>query len=244
MESFERYKRQIAIEGWGVEAQEKLKSSQVCVVGVGGLGSPVSLYLAAAGVGTIVLCDYQEVELSNLNRQILYRSDDIGRSKLERAQKRLTELNPEIAVKTVYGRIVDDTAPSAFAGADLIVDCLDSFEARFVLNRYAAAYGVPFVHAGITGLFGQLALLHPPQTPCLQCFIPPGAAAVHEPPPVLGATAGVLGSLQAIVALKVLSGRTDTGYGVFHTIDLTSISIESFALQKNPECPVCGQAKS
>ena len=108
-----------------------------------------------------------------------------------------------------------------------------------MLNRYAVANGVPFIHAGITEFYGQMALLNPPRTPCLQCFIAPAAAETHAPPPVLGATAGVMGSLQVVAALKVLSGRFEAGYGVFHTINLLDMSFESIALQKNPNCPVC-----
>ena len=240
MKENERYIRQMGISGWGEEVQAKLKNSRVCIVGVGGLGSPVSLYLAAAGVGSIVLCDYQDVELSNLNRQILYDTGDIGGSKVKHAKERLLQLNPDITVSAVTGKIVDDTAPSVFESADIIIDCLDSFESRFMLNRYAVKNRVPFVHAGITEFYGQLAFINPPRTPCLQCFISPGAAESQAPPPVLGATAGVIGSLQAVVALKALSGVFETGDSYFYTVDLLKMSFESIALQKNPNCPVCG----
>ena len=240
MEAYERYTRQMDITGWGKEVQDKLSQSRVCIVGVGGLGSPVSLYLAAAGVGTIVLCDYQDVELSNLNRQILYSSDDIGSSKVKQARKRLVQLNPNITVEAFEALIDDGNAASLFDGADIIIDCLDSFEARFMLNRYSAKNGVPFVHAGITEFYGQLALLNPPHTPCLQCFISPEATKKGAPPPVLGATAGVLGSFQAVMALKALSGVFKTGDSLFYLIDLLNMSFEQVNLQKNPNCPVCG----
>jgi adenylyltransferase/sulfurtransferase len=240
MYTHERYKRQISIEGWGIAAQEKIAAAKVCVAGIGGLGSPVSTYLAAAGIGTLVLCDYQNIDLSNLNRQVLYRTADIGKEKLRTARDRLTELNPEISVEIVEGRITDDSAARAFSGADLIVDCLDNFETRFVLNRFAVAEQIPFIHAGIMSLYGQMVLLAPPKTACLRCFISPDAAGGTAPPPVLGATAGVVGSMEAAEALKVIAGLGDEAFGVLHTVDLMTFSFDSIALQKNPECPVCG----
>jgi len=239
MESLERYKRQLDIQGWGVEAQERIRQATACVAGVGGLGSPVSLYLAAAGVGNLVLCDYQTVELSNLNRQILYDTADIGAPKLERARERLRAVNPDIHIILKHGKITDATAAEIFAGADIVVDCLDNFAARFILNRYAVLKAVPFVHAGITSLYGQVAVLFPPRTPCLQCFIPTEASAPRDPPPVLGATAGVVGSIQAVEALKILAGINEDSYGVLRTVDLMTCAVDSIVLEKNPSCPVC-----
>ena len=240
MEDYERYKRQLPIDGWGEETQRKLADSRVCIVGAGGLGSPVSLYLAAAGVGALVLCDYQEVELSNLNRQILYSTSDIGFTKVERAKERLEELNPSITVEIRSERLTESTAPEIFGSADLIIDCLDNFESRYTLNRYAVEEGVAFIHAGITELHGQLILLSTPDTPCLECIMPPSSVGDRIRPPVLGATAGVVGSLQAVTALKALGGDEKAGYGVLRTVDLRNMTIDSIALEKNPACEVCG----
>lgn len=240
MDTIERYKRQLDIDDWGTTIQEKLADSKVCVAGVGGLGSPVSLYLAAAGVGTIVLCDYQTVELSNLNRQVLYTENDIGSAKIEKARERLRALNSDISVEISVGRISDDNAPSIFAGADIIIDCLDNFDTRYVLNRYSIASGTPLVHAGITSFYGQLALIHPPFTPCLECIIPPESIQKVKAPPVLGATAGVVGSLQAAEAIKVLGGMPEAGYRYLRSIDILNMSFESIAIERRPSCLACG----
>ena len=232
--------RQIAIDGWGDAVQDKLERSRVCITGVGGLGSPTSIYLAAAGVGTIVLCDFQEIELSNLNRQVLYTDADIGAKKVARARERLLALNPDIRVEAHELQLDDTSAEEVFESADLIIDCLDNFQTRYVLNRYAVRRGIPLIHAGITEFYGQLVLLHPPHTPCLECIIPADTPKHTAPPPVLGAVAGVVGSLQAVVALKALGGFDDAGYGRLQTIDLLTMSFDTIAVEKNPACPVCG----
>ena len=240
MESQERYKRQIAIDGWGEAVQKRLGKARVCITGVGGLGSPASLYLAAAGVGSIVLCDFQEIELSNLNRQVLYSEAAIGSKKVNKARERLKQLNSTINIEICDVRIDESSAQRVFASSDLIIDCLDNFETRYVLNRYSIKNSIPLIHAGITEFYGQLALIHPPNTPCLECFIPADSPKQKGSPPVLGATAGVVGSLQAITAIKVLGGFRSPGFGVLQTVDLLNMSFDSISIEKNPACPACG----
>jgi len=237
MESRERYVRQIMLDGWGVESQQTLARSRVCVAGLGGLGAPVSLYLAAAGVGTIAICDDGTLELSNLNRQILYDETDIGHAKVDRAAERMRALNRSVNIEPHGVGINDETVASICSGADLIVDCLDNFDARYVLNRYSVREGVPLLHAAVSGYYGQLALLRPPQTPCLECFIPVGSSKATGPPPVLGAAVGVIGSIEALMAIDALRGETDDA--TLLTVDLVEFSIERTHLERNPGCPVC-----
>jgi adenylyltransferase/sulfurtransferase len=234
----ERYHRQIIFPGWGPEAQEKLKQATVFIAGAGGLGSPVSMYLAVAGVGTLRICDCGEPELSNLNRQILHDESRIGMNKALSARQTLERLNPDIRVETRTNSINDDSVAGIIGEADLIMDCLDNFDTRHVLNRYALQEHIPLIHGGVSGMNGQITFLHPPETPCLWC-IQPGS-----PPPVLfpivGATAGVIGTLQALEALKYLSGVGTVLKSNLLFWDGATMDFMLLPQKKNPACPVCG----
>ncbi len=258
----ERYRRQMGIEGWGIDVQQRLKAATVGIAGTGGLGSAVALYLASAGVGTILLCDSGRIELSNLNRQILYSQDKIGSMKTAVAGKRLLELNPEIHVEASGQRITDQSVASIFGECELLIDCLDNYESRYVLNRFAVAGRRSFVHAAIQEYYGQMLSIKSPQTACLECFFPreEGVTGPDEGSretessceetrsirrdtvtvPVCGPVAGVVGSLQAMEALKILGGIEGTHFGEFVSIDLRDLSLERITLQKDPSCPVCG----
>jgi len=234
----ERYHRQIIFPDWGVDTQERLKNAHVFIAGAGGLGSPVSMYLTTAGIGTLRICDCGEPELSNLNRQILHDDSRIGINKALSARQTLERLNPDIRIETRTENINDETVEEIIGDVDLIMDCLDNFDTRHVLNRYALRKHIPMVHGGVSGMNGQITFLHPPETPCLWC-IQPGS-----PPPVLfpivGATAGVIGSLQALEALKYLSGigtllKSNVLFWNGATMDFMTLP-----QQKNPGCPVCG----
>ena len=238
----ERYTRQLHITGWGEDAQQKLKSARIGIAGLGGLGSPVSLYLTALGAGTIVAADNDTVSRSNLNRQILYTENDLGEEKTEIAARHLTELNPHVHIETVKKKITDSTVTSIFEGCDIIIDCLDNFEARFALNRFAVANHIPFIHTGIRGFYGQLFTVHPPDTPCLACFLSDYSRDRSAPTPVCGPTAGVLGSLEAIEAVYILTGIEQPHYGKLLIVDLRTMSIEQARIEKKPDCPVCGKS--
>jgi molybdopterin/thiamine biosynthesis adenylyltransferase len=234
----ERYHRQIIFPDWGIDTQERLKKAHVFIAGAGGLGSPVSMYLATAGIGTLRICDCGEPELSNLNRQILHDDSRIGINKALSARQTLERLNPDIRIETRTENINDETVDEIIGEVDLIMDCLDNFDTRHVLNRYALRKHIPMVHGGVSGMNGQITFLHPPETPCLWC-IQPGS-----PPPVLfpivGATAGMIGSLQALEALKYLSGigtllKSNVLFWNGATMDFMTLP-----QQKNPGCPVCG----
>ena len=203
-DELERYQRQMMIDGWGEVGQKKLKGATVFVAGAGGLGSPVAIYLAVAGVGHLRVCDSDVSELSNLNRQILHDASRLGRNKASSAGETLRTMNPTVCVTPLSARIEPTNVDELVGDAAIMVDCLDNFGARYLLNDVAVRRGIPLVHGAVSGLDGRLAFFNPPRTPCLRCVVP-------EPPPrqvfpVLGATPGVIGSLQALETLKFLTG--------------------------------------
>jgi molybdopterin/thiamine biosynthesis adenylyltransferase len=204
--SSERYARQMLIPGIGEEGQEKLGGSTVGIMGVGGLGSPAALYLAAAGVGRLVLADPQGPEVSNLNRQILHWDEDVGgRSKPASAAWKLERFNSEIEVVDRTEEVTPANIGEVFAGADVILDCLDGFPARYLLNEHSLATKVPFVHAAVEGWHGQVTTIVPGRGPCLRCLFP-AAPPKRGTFPILGATAGVFGCLEAAEAVKLITG--------------------------------------
>jgi molybdopterin/thiamine biosynthesis adenylyltransferase len=237
-EDEQRYHRQMILPSWGAAAQATLKESCVFIAGAGGLGSPVAFYLAAAGVGTLRICDSGEVELSNLNRQILHGEDRIGENKALSAVKTLQTINPGVQVVPLTDTITGENVASLIGDARLLIDCLDNFETRYILNDHAVLSGLPLVHAGVNGFCGQIAFIHPPQTACLACLV-----AEAPPPeifPILGATAGTLGCLEALEALKYLTGRGELLAGRLLFFDGETMQIQEVGFDKDPECRVCG----
>lgn len=172
LSELERYNRQMLIPGLGLEGQKKPKASKVAVAGLGGLGCPSSLYLAAAGIGKVILIDEEKFQLSDLNRQILCWQRDIGRSKAEVAKEKLEALNPEIEVEAIIAKISKDSVEGLFKGADVVVDGMDNWRTRFFINEYCVTKVTPFVHAGISALHGQMTALLPGRGPCLRCIFP------------------------------------------------------------------------
>lgn len=235
-----RYNRQMILPSWGEESQRVLKDSCVFVAGAGGLGSPVAMYLAAAGVGALRICDSGTVELSNLNRQILHGDDRIGEEKTISAERTLKAVNPLVEVIPLCERIGADNISSLVGEARLMVDCLDNFQTRYILNEYAVKTGLPLVHAGVSGLCGQIAFIHPPETACLACLVPEGPPS--EIFPILGATAGVLGCLEAMEALKYLTGTGELLEGRLLFCDGESMQFQEVSFDKDPKCRVCGSA--
>ena len=235
-----RYGRQMMLEGWGEEGQARLKQSTVFIAGAGGLGSPVSMYLAAAGIGHLRLADLDALELSNLNRQILYTDADVGSSKAERAGEALRRANPQIEVVASPGLIAADSIDRLAGDASIVVDCLDNYETRFLLNDYCLERGIPLVHGGIWGLQGQATFIRAPDTPCLQCTFP--QAPPKAPFPVAGATPGLIGCIQAMEVLKFLTGVGDTLEGRLLYIDGQTMEFQSLKTRHRPDCPACGSA--
>ena len=233
----ERYNRQILIDGIGIEGQEKLKKSKILIAGAGGLGSPVSLYLAAAGVGTLRIVDNDKVSLSNLNRQILYRNKDIGAGKAETAKAKMLELNPHISVESITELITGDNVDDLAEGCDLIIDAMDNFAARYLLNDAAIKKNIPFIYGGVYGLEGALSTIIPFQTPCLRCIFP--AAPPPGTAPVLGATTGIIGSLQAMEAIKYIVGIGRLLTERLLIFDGFNLKFREVTLKRNSRCPCC-----
>lgn len=237
-EEKERYQRQLKLSQWGQAGQERLKQATVFVAGLGGLGSAVSLYLAAAGVGCLRLCDGQTLESSNLNRQILYHETDVGDSKADRAQRQLMVRNSEIEIVACERIIQPDTVADLVADADLVVDCLDNYASRVILNAFAVEHGLPLVHGGVTQWFGQLTFIHSPETPCLCCLFP--ELKDKNVSPIVGAVAGVIGSLQALEVLKYLVSCGDLLKNRMLYWTGETMQFQERVLRKSPDCPVCG----
>jgi len=235
----ERYSRQIELQGWGAEGQERLLESRVFVAGMGGLGCPAATYLAVAGVGEIVVCDGDVVERSNLNRQFLYTRDDLTRPKAPIAAAQLRRLNPDVKVTPVIAEIDRSSAQELIEGADLVLDCLDNPETRIALNRAAIARGIPMVYAAVAEYTGYLSFLNPPATPCLECFIDGTRPAVD--PPVPGCTAGMLGTLEAMEALKFLTGTGRTLAGKLLVVEGAVPGFDVIDVARDPRCPACGR---
>ena len=234
----ERYSRQIAIPGFGEEGQEKLEKGKVAIAGAGGLGSAVAIYLAAAGVGYIRIIDDDTVELSNLNRQILHGDSDIGRDKVLSAVERLRDANPDVEVEGVRERITGENAVELLGGMDAVVDCLDNFDTRYVLNDASIALKMPLFHGACSEMGGQVATVIPGRTACLRCMFP-------DPPPpaktpVLGAAAGTIGTIQSTEVVKFLTGTGDLLAGKLLIYDGMFGEYDIIEVKRNGKCPSCG----
>jgi adenylyltransferase/sulfurtransferase len=234
----ERYHRQIILPGWGVEGQKKVKEAVVFIAGAGGLGSPVAIYLAAAGVGRVRICDYSEPDLSNLNRQILHTDDDIGKNKAISAREMLHEINPHVKVEPLPYRIERENIDELVGDAKIIIDCMDNFPTRHILNEYAVRKAMPFIHGGVIGMCGQITFIHTPETPCLNCIFP--GSPPREVFPVVGATPGVIGTLEALEALKYITGIGENLKGRLLIWDGEKMEFHQINIKKYPNCPVCG----
>lgn len=233
-----RYFRQLILPEFGETAQAKLKKSTVLIAGAGGLGSPAALYLAAAGVGRLIICDHDRVELSNLNRQILHGTSDIGSFKSDSAEQTLSALNSEILIESHASTLDQKNIRELAAGADVILDCLDNIETRLVLNTYSIEQNVAIIHAGVDGWTGQLSFLHPPETPCLACLFEE-AEDGQGPTPILGAIAGIVGSTQALEAIRYLTGQADTLKNVLLHFDGLNMEWNRIDISKNLSCKAC-----
>ncbi|MBM3297941.1 MAG: HesA/MoeB/ThiF family protein [Candidatus Aminicenantes bacterium] len=232
-----RYLRHAGLLDWD---QDKLAEACVLVAGVGGLGSASSLYLAAAGVGRLRLCDPDRVELPDLNRQVLYSMSSLGKPKVEEAARRLSALNPETAVEIFEERLTAENIDRLAAECDVIVDGLDNMEGRFVLNSYSVRRAVPYVFGAVHGWEGMAALIQSPQTGCLSCLLPRVPPPPEETIPVAGFLPGTIGVLQAAQALKRLMGVEGTPPGRLLIYDGRTMTFDLVAWEKNPDCSVCG----
>ena len=235
-EERKRYARQMLM--FGEEGQERLKSASVLVAGAGGLGTVISLYLAAAGIGHLRIIDCDVVEPSNLNRQILHWSGDIGRPKTASVADKLAALNPLIRIEAIIARITEENIEGMARGCDLIVDAMDNVPTRHLLNRAAVAQKIPFVHGAVRGFFGQATTMIPGKGPCLRCFFPESSP--REVFPIVGAACGVIGSIEVAETIKLLTGKGEPLVGKLFIWDGLAGSAETIAIERNPSCPVCG----
>lgn len=245
----ERYARHIVLRELGGPGQARLKAARILIVGAGGLGGPAAMYLAAAGVGRITLMDADAVSLSNLQRQILFATSDVGRSKAEAGAERLAGLNPEIAAIADPRMLDESNADAALQDIDLVVDGLDSYAARFALNAARHRAKIPLVSGAVERFSGQVAVFdsgRDPQSPCYQCLVreaPPDAATCAQVG-VVGAMAGVVGTFLALETVKVLTGAGEPLSGRLLMIDGLSGEARTARLQPDPDCPVCGGGKA
>jgi len=235
----ERYQRQILFKPFGKKGQERLKAAHLLVAGVGGLGSPVAMYLCAGGAGHLSLVDEDTVSLSNLNRQLLYGERDIGSRKVDSAAEKLAGINAAVRVDPIHARIAPETCNTLLEGVDLVMDCLDTMSARYALNQACVKRGVPLIHGGVYGMTGQMTTILPGRGPCLECIFPRGEEAKH-PVPVLGPAAGVIASLQALEAVKLLTGMGKPVTGRLLCFDGAGMTWSFADVNRRKDCPACG----
>jgi len=241
-EEIARYSRQLVLPEWGAAAQLAVSEASVLVIGAGALGAPVALYLAGAGVGRIGILDDDAVELSNLHRQLLHFTPDIGAPKAESAAAKLRYLNPGIVVEPYQVRVEADNAAALLEGQDLVVDCSDSFATRYAVNAACCAARVPLVQAGVLGMSGLVMSVKPGRTACYRCAFPvePQDAPRCADAGVLGPAAGVIGSLQALEALKLLTGVAPAIADGFLQVDLAAAEFLRVRVRRRGDCPDCG----
>lgn len=235
----ERYHRQLGLPGIGIEGQLRLKQSRVLVIGAGGLGSPALYYLVAAGVGHITVVDSDVVDLSNLQRQILHGTPDIGRAKVLSAADSLQALNPEVDITTMHRRFTAENGPQLVIDHDFTVSATDNFSSKYLVNDICVELSRPYSHAGIFGTSGQ-AMTFVPGHACLRCIFPDEPQST-TPPPILGATAGLLGSIQAAEAIKVLLGIGNPLVDRFLNVDVATMQFDTLDIGLNPGCTLHGR---
>ena len=237
----ERYARHLALQEIGEKGQEKLLRANVLIIGAGGLGSPVAFYLAAAGIGTIGLMDGDKVDLSNLQRQILHTTASIGQEKVNSAEERLLDLDPDIKLNLYPFRLTAENAPEILAGYDFVIDATDNFDSKFLIARACHNAAKPYSHAGIREFHGQTMTVHPGKTACYQCvFHEEGVPAASMPKGPLGALPGLIGSIQAVEAIKHILSIGAPLVNTLLTCDALSMTIRRISVQRDPSCPICG----
>ncbi|MDR2779840.1 MAG: molybdopterin-synthase adenylyltransferase MoeB [Synergistaceae bacterium] len=247
-EQLERYSRNIILKEIGVKGQKRLMDAKVLIIGAGGLGAPAALYLAAAGVGTIGVADADAVDLSNLQRQIIHATPDVGRPKVQSAREKMEAINPEITVKACHEFVNAGNIMALIEGYDFIIDGTDNFPAKFLINDACVIARKPFSHAGIIRFQGQLMTYVPGEGPCYRCVFvsppPPDAVPTCSQAGVIGAMAGVIGSLQAMEAVKFITHAGKLLTGELLTYDALSMEFRRIKLPSRRDCAVCGAEPS
>lgn len=236
----ERYKRHFMLEEIGEEGQKRLLESKVIIIGAGGLGSPAALYLTAAGVGTIGIVDGDVVDYTNLQRQLLHGTADVGRVKVESARETLSAINPDVQIQIYHELVTEENIGDLIAGYDFVIDATDNFEAKFLINDACVRFGKAFCHGGLRKTKGQI-MTYIPGAPCYRCVFhePPGDA-VPTKAGIIGAVCGVIGSAQALEAIKYLLGKGDLLTGRLLTFDAMRMQFHTIMLPKKMKpCQVC-----
>ena len=240
-----RYSRHLIMPEVGVEGQEKLINSKVLCIGAGGLGSPLALYLAAAGVGNLGILDFDVVDFSNLQRQIIHSEMNVGTLKVDSAKERLEELNSDINITTYNERLTSENAMEIFKGYDLVIDGTDNFATRYLVNDTCVLLGIPNVYGSIFRFEGQVSVFDAKRGPCYRCLYP-------EPPPpglvpscaeggVLGILPGIIGTMQAAEAIKLIIEKGTPLIGKLLFLDVMEMKIDELTLRKDKNCPICGE---
>src|SRR3954449_11638218 len=240
-----RYSRHLILPDVGIDGQRKLKAGRILLIGAGGLGSPLALYLAAAGVGTLGLVDFDVVDVSNLQRQVLHGTKDIGRPKLESARERIHDVNPHVQVELYETRLTSANALDIIRDYDVVIDGTDNFATRYLTNDACVLLGKPNVYGSIFRFEGQASVFYPGKGPCYRCLYP-------EPPPpgevpscaeggVLGVLPGLIGCIQATEAVKLIMGQGSPLVGRLVLYDALQMTFQEFKVRRNPRCPLCGE---
>jgi len=244
-ERLERYSRHIILKEIGVKGQERLYASKVLIIGAGGLGAPAALYLAAAGVGTLGIVDADKVDLSNLQRQVIHHTADVGTLKVESAAAKMRAINPDITVRTHHQYVMSDNIEGLIRDYDFVIDGTDNFAAKFLINDACVLAGIPYSHGGILWFNGQTMTILPRQTACYRCVFgkppPQGAVPTCSQAGVLGAIAGMLGTIQAAEALKHVTGAGRLLTDALLTFDALEMNFRKVKVKRNSQCPVCGE---
>ncbi len=243
-DQIKRYSRHIILPEVGGKGQKKLLSSRVLLIGAGGLGSPAAYYLAAAGIGTIGIVDFDIVDISNLQRQILHSTNDIGKPKVESAKETLTALNPDIKVISYKEKLTSENIFGIIKDYDVIVDGCDNFPTRYLVNDACVLSGKVNIHGSIFRFEGQATVFDPKNGPCYRCLYPepppPGMVPSCQEAGVLGVLPGIIGTIQAVETIKILLGIGKTLTGRLLIFDALKMSFRELKLKKNPQCPLCG----
>lgn len=239
----ERYSRHIILKQVGVKGQEKILDAKVLIIGAGGLGSPAALYLAAAGVGQIGIVDQDVVEISNLQRQVIHFTPDIGKKKVESAREKINQINPDVKVMTYFDRVNAENILQIINDYDFIIDGTDNFSAKFLINDACVFAKKPFSHGGILRFQGQT-LTFTPDSTCYRCIFdqppPKGSVPTCSQAGILGAVAGILGTIQASEALKYIVGIGELLTNKLLTFDALNMEFRTINLKRNSNCPICG----
>jgi adenylyltransferase/sulfurtransferase len=242
-----RYSRQIMLPQVDITGQEQLLASRVLIIGLGGLGAPVALYLAASGIGELTLVDFDDVDLSNLQRQIIHYTRDIGRPKVESAREQLNAINPECRIRTLNHKLKEDELRAQVEQHDVVVDCSDNFDTRFAINRACVTTGTPLVSGAVIRMEGQVSVFLPEQTdsPCYAClYREEGEDETRcSETGVLAPVVGIIGSIQATETIKVLTGLPSIE-GRLLLLDAERMQFREMRLKKDPHCPVCTRHRS